>query len=109
MYDEPEICEIDVQEAKRRFDEKAAVFVDVRMGRDYAFAHVPGALHLRDDNVEDFIEKTPKDTPVVVYCYHGYVSVGGAGFLRSRGFTDVCSIAGGFEAWRPLFPTERSA
>ncbi|MCC6160089.1 MAG: thiosulfate sulfurtransferase [Deltaproteobacteria bacterium] len=109
MYEEPEVCEIDVEEAKRLFDEKTAVFVDVRMGRDYASAHVPGAVHLRDDNVEDFVKKTPKDARIVVYCYHGYVSVGGADFLRSRGFTDVCSITGGFEAWRPQFPTERSA
>src|ERR1700679_3232128 len=82
------------------------VFVDVRDAGSYEAAHIPGALHLTDDNVRAFIATADKAKPVVVYCYHGHSSLGGAAYLMEQGFTDVVSLKGGFELWRQTGKTE---
>jgi thiosulfate sulfurtransferase len=75
-------------------------FVDVRDAGSYESSHIPGALHLTDENVGAFISGADKAKPVVVYCYHGHSSQGGAAYLMAHGFEKVYSLIGGFEAWR---------
>jgi thiosulfate sulfurtransferase len=94
-----EIAQIDVAQAKELFD-AGATFVDVRDPASYEAAHVPGALYLSDANVEKFVTTHDKSQPVVVYCYHGNTSQGGAAYLMDQGFEKVYSLAGGFELWR---------
>ncbi len=36
---------------------------------------------------------------VVIYCHHGMRSLRAAGFLRSQGFENAFSLAGGIDAW----------
>ena len=101
-----EIPQIQIHEAKKKFDEKACVFVDIRDPGSYRQAHVPGAIHLSDGNVQEFLQNTAKDQAVVVYCYHGNSSLGATAFLIENGFTNVASMSGGFEAWRPVYEQE---
>ena len=100
-----EITQIQIHEAKQKLDEKKTLFVDIRDPGSYREAHIPGALHLHDGNVQEFLQNTAKDQSVIVYCYHGNSSMGAAGFLLENGFNDVASMAGGFEAWRQIFET----
>ncbi|MCA9773824.1 MAG: thiosulfate sulfurtransferase GlpE [Myxococcales bacterium] len=104
-----EIPEIDVVEAKRRFDADEAVFVDVRDPDAFRRGHVPGALNVLDHNVADFVATADKTRAVVVYCYHGNSSLGGTAYFLRAGFEDVVSMKGGFEAWRPRYEAESGA
>lgn len=79
---------------------KGAIFADIRDPASYEAAHIPGAWYLNDANVEAFVEKSDKSKPVVVYCYHGNTSQGGAAYLMDHGFREVYSLIGGFERWR---------
>jgi thiosulfate sulfurtransferase len=101
-----EIPEIDVEAARRLHEAGEALFMDVRDSGSHRAAHVPGATNVDDASIEAFLRDTPRDRPVVVYCYHGHTSVGGAAFLLEHGFTRVWSMTGGFEAWRGRFPHE---
>ena len=101
-----EIPQIAVDEARRRLDAGGTLFMDVRDPASFKAAHVPGAVHVNDHNIEAFVQATPKDRPIVIYCYHGLSSLGGAAFLGEHGFVDVCSLSGGFEAWRGRHPHE---
>lgn len=103
-----EIPQIQIHEAKKKLDEKSCLFVDIRDPGSYRQAHIPGALHLHDGNVQDFLQNTAKDRSVVVYCYHGNSSMGATGYFLEHGFTDVASMMGGFEAWRQVFETAAS-
>ena len=47
----------------------------------------------------DDYTQTPKDRPLVVYCYHGHSSQMAARFLVDQGFTEVYNLEGGYEAW----------
>ena len=95
-----EFKEISVEEAHKMLEAGAACFVDVRDPASYEAAHVPGALHLNDTNVGNFVSGTEKKKPVVVYCYHGHTSQGAAAYLVDQGFQEVYSVIGGFERWR---------
>ena len=101
-----EIPQIQIHEAKQKLDEKSSLFVDVRDPASYCQAHIPGAIHLNDGNIQEFLQSTAKDQSVVVYCYHGNSSLGAAGYLMENGFSNVASMSGGFEAWRPVYEHE---
>ena len=100
-----DVAQIDLAKA-RELLAGGALFVDVRDPASYEAARVPGALHLNDATVEAFVSGTPKDKPVVVYCYHGHTSLGGAAYLMDQGFRNVYSLIGGFELWRQTEKTE---
>ena len=101
-----EIPQIAIHEAKKKLDEKSSLFVDIRDPGAYSQAHVPGAIHLSDGNVQEFLQNTAKDQAVVVYCYHGNSSMGATGYFIENGFTNVASMSGGFEAWRQVYEQE---
>ena len=101
-----EIPQIQICDAKQRFDQKDCLFVDIRDPGSYEAAHVPGAIHLHDGNVQEFIESTDKDRPVIVYCYHGNSSLGAVAYFLENGFKNVASMSGGFEAWRQVYEYE---
>ena len=80
--------------------------VDIRDPQSYANGHMPNAAPLNNDNFATFVEQTPKDTPVVVVCYHGVSSQQAAQIIAQQGFETVYSMDGGFEAWRLANPVE---
>ena len=98
-----EIPQIEIYQAKERLDQEKAVFVDIRDPASYRAAHIPGALHLHDANLQEFVQKTDKEKPLVVYCYHGNSSLGAVAYLLENGFKNVASMSGGFEAWRQVY------
>jgi thiosulfate sulfurtransferase len=101
-----EVPQIQIHEAKKKLDQKESKFVDIRDLGSYQAAHIPGALHLHDGNVQEFIQNTDKEKPVIVYCYHGNSSLGATAYFMENGFKNVASMSGGFEAWRQLYENE---
>jgi thiosulfate sulfurtransferase len=98
--------EISVDQAAQMHQAGKALFLDIRDPQSFEASHVPGALHLNDSNVQDFVTKTDKAKPVVCYCYHGHTSQGAAAYLADQGFEEVYSVMGGFEGWRQTEKTE---
>ena len=97
------IPEIQIHEAKNKLDGKDCVFVDIRDPSSYQASHIPGAVHLHDGNVQEFIGSAEKDCEVIVYCYHGNSSLGAVAYFLETGFKNVVSMSGGFEAWRQIY------
>ena len=73
--------------------------VDTRDHQSFALSHIPNAFNLNQGNLEQFLSEIDMDTPLVVCCYHGISSQGVAQFLVERGFDEVYSLEGGFEAY----------
>ena len=101
-----EVPEIKIHEAKKRFDQRDCMFVDIRDPASYRAAHIPGAVHLHDGNVQQFIQTADKERDLVVYCYHGNSSLGAVAYFLENGFKNVASMSGGFEAWRQVYEHE---
>ena len=98
--------EISAQHTKEKMEAEEANIVDIRDPDSYVASHIPGAVNLNNKNVEKFITTTDKQAPLIVYCYHGISSQGAAAYLSEQGFKEVYSMAGGFESWHHLYPSE---
>ncbi len=101
-----DIPQIQIHEAKKELDQETCKFVDVRDPDSFRAARIPGAVHLHDGNVQEFVQNTDKHARVVVYCYHGNSSLGAVAYLMENGFKNVASMSGGFEAWRQVYEHE---
>ncbi len=91
-------------QAARTLIDNGATLADIRDPESYGRGHIRGALHLTSDNLQEFLEQNDPDQPLVVYCYHGNSSQPAAQFLYEKGFDEVYSLDGGFEAWQQLYP-----
>lgn len=94
-----ELQRIDIAGALTLIDNGAQI-ADIRQPADYAAGHIPGARHLDNHSLAQFINDSDYDTPVIVCCYHGFSSLSAGSYLISQGFSNVYSLDGGFEGWR---------
>ncbi|QTF06801.1 thiosulfate sulfurtransferase GlpE [Brenneria izadpanahii] len=99
---------IDIENAYSRW-QQGEVIVDIRDPQSFAIAHVPGAVHLTNETLADFVRQADFDAPVMVICYHGISSRSAAQYLLSLGFDMVFSVDGGFEAWQNRYPQDVSS
>lgn len=74
--------------------------LDSRDADAFAKEHLPGAMRLHTGNLDALILGTPKQRPVLLYCYHGNASQQYANMFADFGFAEVYDLIGGFEAWR---------
>lgn len=104
-----------VKEAKARIREIAAadwkawaasaqrpVLIDVREDSEWQAGHAAGALHIARWTLADRIGAAVPDktTRIVLYCQSGVRSALAADWLQKMGYTNVFSLAGGFEAYQ---------
>ncbi|WP_305856599.1 thiosulfate sulfurtransferase GlpE [Balneatrix alpica] len=94
---------IEPAQAKTMLEQPLQI-ADIRDPASYAQGHLPGAVHLSNQNLEQFLQEADPDQPLLVVCYHGHSSQSAANFLAERGFDQVFSLNGGFEQWRGLYP-----
>lgn len=97
-----QIREIDTATADTARHEPRAVLLDVREPDEYEQGAIPGAVHIARGNLESSIEGRVPDraTPLIVHCAGGVRSVFAAKTLADLGYTDVVSVAGGFNKWK---------
>ena len=84
-------------EAWRR-DDPSLQIVDVRNPAECADGIVETAINLPLPTLLDRLGELDPDRPTVVYCAGGYRSATAASLLRSRGFTTVADLLGGYTA-----------
>jgi monothiol glutaredoxin len=71
---------------------------DVRTEGERSLAKIEGARHL-DDRAVEYLEDLPRDTPLIFHCHHGIRSQAAGQHFLAKGFTNVCNVVGGIEAW----------
>jgi len=72
--------------------------LDVRKPSEYQAGHVPGAINLPLDNVNEQINEVDKSKTYYVHCAGGYRSMIFVSILKSRGFEKMINVEGGFKA-----------
>lgn len=96
-----EFIRIDTDAAKSILNNNSeCILVDIRDENSYNEGHADGAICLNQDNVQIFLERTNKSSPILVMCYHGNSSQSVADYLVKEGFEEVYSIDGGYEEWK---------
>ena len=97
-----EIREVDTAEADAARQVPGTVLLDVREPEEHEQGAIPGALHIARGNLESSIESRVADkaTPIIIHCASGVRSAFAAKTLAELGYTDVASMAGGFNKWK---------
>ncbi|HLI54318.1 MAG TPA: molybdopterin-synthase adenylyltransferase MoeB [Acidimicrobiales bacterium] len=96
------IREVDTEQAAAHLGRPGTVVLDVREPDEYEQGALPGAVHIPRGHLESQVEaKIPhRDATIVVYCAGGARSAFAADTLAQLGYTDVVSMAGGFNKWK---------
>ncbi|HRW42155.1 MAG TPA: molybdopterin-synthase adenylyltransferase MoeB [Microthrixaceae bacterium] len=96
-----EIREVSTAEAEEMID-GGATLLDVREADEFEQGAVPGSVFLPRGHLESQVEGRLGDKagPVVVMCAGGVRSAFAARTLGELGYTDVVSMAGGFNRWK---------
>ena len=102
-----------VTEARRRITEISAdqlasvdpsriILIDVREDPEVEQGKIPRAYHIPRGVLEGSIHlvSPPTDQPLVIYCASGGRSALAASTLRTMGYSNACSLAGGFQEWK---------
>ncbi|CAN5282158.1 hypothetical protein BH18ACT4_BH18ACT4_13300 [soil metagenome] len=97
-----QITEVDtaaVDEARRQ---PGALVLDVREPDEFEQGAIAGALHIPRGTLESSIESrvADRDIPLIVHCASGVRSAFAARTLGDLGYTNVVSMAGGFNKWK---------
>jgi len=79
---------------------------DIRDKQSFETSRIPNAIHITSESVNDFIEKTDKEMPLLVYCYHGNSSIQAADYFARNGFEQVYSMDGGYSEYEKRYASD---
>lgn len=96
-----EIREVDTATAEEQ-REGGSILLDVREADEFEQGAVPGSIFIPRGHLESQVEGRllDKSAPVIVMCAGGTRSAFAARTLGELGYTDVVSMAGGFNKWK---------
>jgi adenylyltransferase/sulfurtransferase len=98
-----QIKEVSVHEVNDKLNSNNGfTVVDVREGDEWEQGHLDKAIFLPRGFLEQKADKllTDKNQPIVVYCAGGTRSAFAAKTLQDLGYSNVCSMRGGFTEWK---------
>lgn len=94
--------EVSVQDVKQmQVARERFLLLDVRQPEEYEIARIDGAELIPMSELPARVEEVRAHAgqSIIVYCHHGMRSLHATHWLRSQGFEDVRSMAGGIDAW----------
>jgi rhodanese-related sulfurtransferase len=84
-------------------EQEGFLLLDVRARGEHAQSAIPGSLNVPVDELrgrlQEVAAKSPKGSPVVVYCRSGYRSYHAARIMLQNGWAKVMNLAGGHLSW----------
>jgi rhodanese-related sulfurtransferase len=106
---------IPLDDAEMLFFDRSALFLDARLGDQFAGGHIEGALSLPWDEFEQRFDQVmadiPRETPLVTYCDGESCGLSKelAMALLAKGFTNVRVLVNGWTLWQEKnLPVETS-
>ena len=88
---------ISVKDALNMAVSGKAVLFDMRTKEDYQKGHLPMAIHVTEEELEEEVKKY-EGKQVILYCTYGNASLKMARDFSEQGL-DVYSIVGGYQAY----------
>lgn len=86
----------------QQVEQKEWLLIDVRSPQEYAQGHIPGALNMPHDRIDDYLAQLgdAKHKPIIVYCQSGRRARMVMDTLRMQAFKDVSHLEGDMMGWR---------
>ncbi len=88
-----------MQLEQERKEQTPMLLIDLREAKDYESGHIPGALHIPEEILSEYLIQVPEDCRIILICYRGPRSIREARRLSDCGY-HVSAVCGGMEAWR---------
>ena len=88
-------------EHKTYLDEHDREFlmIDVREPWEYELCRIEGSHHIPMAKIPANKDKLELNVETIVICHHGVRSFQVANYLEQSGFSRVCNLEGGIDAW----------
>ena len=104
-----EVNNISPKQAKELMDKEKDVFVlDVRTEEEFKEVHIKDAHLIPIKELEQNINKIPKDKKVVVHCASGNRSARACETLKDKGLKELYNMEGGINKWQAEgYPVEK--
>jgi len=97
-----QIRQISAADLKAMLDRGDALELwDVRTEDERRIAQIAGA-RLLDQSGAEHIDTLDRGTLLVFHCHHGFRSQAAAQHFLAKGFTNLCNLEGGIDAWSVL-------
>ena len=97
MTDKPVLYKcIHLQEAQELINNPGTVIIDIRDEASYQDGNIPNSINVSEENIVDFLSSTDRQSPLLIYCYHGISSKDAAEYFVKNGFQSVFSLDGGY-------------
>ncbi len=97
---QPINVKIDPRQYQQQFPaETPHQLIDVRTAEEFASGHIPGALNIPVQELEQRLSEVETGQPVVLYCRSGNRSAQAAQILGDAGYGQVYDL-GGIAAWQ---------
>ena len=78
----------------------APLLIDVREVSEWNEVHIPGALLIPVEQLEERWREVPRDgKALIVYCASGGRSAAACEFLASKGFDSLTNLDAGYSGW----------
>lgn len=92
---------IDYDELLRRIERGEAVLIDVRPEEEFAAGHLPGAMSVSLEKLEQKAKELPRDKPIYAYCRGRYcvLSHEASRILAEKGYS-VTPLPDGVAEWK---------
>lgn len=92
---------LSVQQLQSRLEEESVLLLDVRSEEEFALGHLPGAINIPVDVLENRLAELPLDQEIVAYCRGAYcvLSVDAVAALRANGLS-ADRLKNGFIDWK---------
>lgn len=84
------------------FQKEKVQVVDVRKISEFESQHLLGANNIPLDNIYENIASFDAQKTIYLYCASGYRSLIAASILKTKGFSNIVNIVGGFKALQTL-------
>lgn len=91
---------ISIDKAKKIIESGSCAVFDIRDSNSFEQGCIPGAQRFSDKIVRGMRKSEQRDSPVLIYCYHGNSSKDIAQMLCDFGFSNVYNLDGGYTAWK---------
>lgn len=85
---------------KEKVGGKTPIIIDVRTEEEWKSGHLEGALHFELDSLDSQLSQLDRTDPFVLVCRSGMRASTAASLMQKAGFSSVCNLHGGMQAYR---------
>ena len=87
---------ITISDAKDLMKDDNLILLDIRDKESFTNSHIPNAINLSNDNIEEVLKNINYEENILVYCYKGISSQNVAQHFCNLGYKNIFSLEGGF-------------